>query len=222
MSLTETIITFGSGLVLGCLSGFVWPQLRGRIAAKKERQAQAERKARILKDLDSIASDVMAAVQEQPHGIQNKDNWVARLQAFAKDYEDLLGSLAGYVRRISYRIEDSAFDHETQGSPPYCCDEVEVDLALLRLCVLPVSAREMGWSPEEIEREEKRLLDRIWLNAQEIRLASEEETAREVDEWHAKWKAGEFEIHHAAGSLAMAPYVNHELKEVRRKEQQAS
>jgi len=215
--LVKEVITFGSGLLLGFLSGFVWPRLRDRISARKDRRAKAERKARILKDLDAIASDVMTAVQVEPHGVQNKDKWVSRLQEFAKQYDAILGPLAGYVRRISYKVEDSTFDHETLGSPPYCCDEVEVDLALLKLCVLPTVAREFGWDSGTIEKEERRLLERIWINAQEISFASEEEKAQQLNRLHAEWKAYEFKIHHAAGSLAMAPYVNHERKAVDQK-----
>lgn len=235
--LKETI-TFGSGLLLGFVSGFVWPRLRDKISERKDRSAKAERKARVLKDLDAIASDVMAAVQVQPHGVQNKDKWVSRLQLFAKEYNDILGPLAGYVRRISYKIEDSTFDHETLTNPAYCCDEVEVDLALLKLCILPTVAREFGWDSGTSEREEKRLLEKIWINVQEVGLAvyppgfhidmtheeqqqalagwnfekaAEEKKVQQLNQWYAKWKACEFRID-LTENLAMAPYVNHERK----------
>jgi hypothetical protein len=168
MDSLKEAITFGSGLLLGFMSGFVWPRLRDKISERKDRRAKAERKARILKDLDAIASDVMAAVQAQPHGVQNKDKWVSRLQQFATQYDDVLGPITGYVKRISYKIEDSTFDHASLGNPPYCCDQVEVNLALLKLCILPIVGKEFAWNSEIIEKEEKQLLEKIWVNFQEI------------------------------------------------------
>lgn len=235
--LKETI-TFGSGLLLGSMSGFVWPRLRDKIAAKKDRRAKAERKAQILKDLDAIASDVMAAVQVKPHGVQNKDKWVSRLQQFATQYDDVLGLIAGYVKRISYKIEDSTFDHASLGTPPYCCDQVEEDLAFLKLCILPIVAKALGWDLGMIEKEEKRLLEKAWVNFHEIvppRLppgarwdmtdeelqrafegwdaekANAEYRTQQVNQWHAEWKAYQFKIG-TDENLAMAPYVNHERK----------
>lgn len=158
----------------------------------------------------------MAAVQVKPHGVQNKDKWVSRLQQFAKQYDDVLGPIAGYVNRISYKIEDSTFDHETLGNPPYCCDQVEEDLALLKLCILPVVAKELDWDSGTIEREEKQLLEKIWLNFQEVFLSPsgmpmKEYQVQQVNQWYAEWKTFKFKIHQSE-NLAMAPYVNHERK----------
>lgn len=243
MDWLKEAITFGSGLLLGFMSGFVWPRLRDKISERKDRKAKAERKARILKDLDAIASDVMAAVQERPHVLQNKDKWMSRLQQFATQYDDVLGPLAGYVKRISYKIEDSTFDHASLGNPPYCCDQVEEDLAFLKLCILPIVAKELGWDSGTIERQEKRLLEKIWSNFREIAIpplppgihadmtdeelrqayagydaekADEEYKARQLDQWHAEWKAYKFKIGPGV-NLAMAPYVNHERKAIDQK-----
>lgn len=232
-------VTFGSGLLLGFVSGFVWPHLRDKISERKDRKDKAERKGRILKELDVLASDVMAAVQVQPHGVQNKDEWARRLRKLATDYGDALGPLAGYVKRISYKIKDSTFDHERLGNPPYCCDQVEEDLAFLKLCILPIVANELGWDSGAIEKEEKRLLEKIWVNLQEVVLpplppgarpgmteeeltqafvgydaakAAEENKARQLNQWHAEWQAYEFKIVESE-NLAMTPYVNHERKE---------
>jgi len=236
MDWLKEAITFG----LGFMSGFVWPRLRDKISERKDRKAKAERKARILKDLDVIASDVMAAVQVQPHGVQNKDKWVSRLQQFATQYDDVLGPIAGYVKCISYKIEDSTFDHASLGSPPYCCDQVEEDLAFLKLCILPIVAKELGWDLGTIEKEEKQLLEKIWVNFQEIvmppsppgthagmteeelqqaytgydaKKAAEEYKAQHLNQWHAEWKDYKFKIGQNE-NLAMAPYVNHERKAV--------
>jgi hypothetical protein len=243
MDWLNAAITFVSGLLLGFMSGFVWPQLREKISERRDRKIKAERKVRILKDLDAIASDVMAAVQLEPHGVQNKDKWVSRLQQFATEYDDVLGPIAGYVKRISYKIEDSTFDHASLGNPPYCCDQVEEDLALLKLCILPIVAKELGWNSEILEKEEKRLLEKIWINFQETPIAPlpaslradmteeelrqafagydaektyEEYKAQRLNQWYAEWKAYEFKIG-ASENLAMAPYVNHERKAVDQK-----
>jgi hypothetical protein len=214
-------ITFASGLVLGFMSGFVWPHLRETITERKENRARADRKARILKDLDLIASDVMAAVQVNPHGVQNKNNWVCRLQQFADQYDEDIGELAGYVKRISYKIEDSTFDHSTLGNPPYCCDQVENDLALLRLCIFPIVAKDLKWGSEELEVKENQMLEIVWRNFQEIIMPPlrhpdpetwhEEYKSAHLKQWHTEWKAYEFKIG-PSENLAMAPYVNHERK----------
>jgi hypothetical protein len=243
MDWSKEAITFGSGLLLGVMSGFVWPRLRDKISERKDHKAKTERKARILKDLDAISSDVMAAVQAEPHGVQNKDKWVSRLQQFATQYDDVLGPIAGYVKRISYKIEDSTFDHASLGNPPYCCDQVEEDMAFLKLCILPIVAKELDWDSGTIEKEEKRLLEKIWVNFQEISFAplplgthagmtdeelrqaytgydaekaAEEYKAQQLNQWHAEWKAYKFRIGQGE-NLAMAPYVNHERKAVDQK-----
>ena len=41
--------------------------------------------------------------------------------------------------------------------------------------------------------------------------AAEEYKTKQVDQWHAEWKAYEFKIGESE-NLAMAPYVNHERK----------
>lgn len=171
MEWMKETITFVSGLLLGFISAFVWPLLRDKLSERKKRKAKAERKTGILKDLDAIASDIMAAVQAEPHGVQNKDKWVSRLQQFATQYDDIIGPIGGCVKRISYKIEDSTFDHQTLGNPPYCCDQVEEDLALLKLCILPFVAGGLGWDSKAVEREEKQLLEKVWRNFQEIVMA---------------------------------------------------
>ena len=168
MDWTKDAITFASGLLLGAMSGFVWPRLRDRISEKKARVGKAERKAQMMGHLDAIATDVMVAVQVEPHGIQSKDKWVSRLQDMAKQYNDILGPIARCVERISYKIEGSEFDHANPSSSPYCCDQVEEDFALLRLCILPMVAKELGWDSRMIEKEEKQLLRKLWENFQEI------------------------------------------------------
>jgi hypothetical protein len=222
MDWLEVVITLAIGVLLGFLTGFVWPILRDRRTKQQKKRTKSEQKRRVLKDLDAVASEVMAAVQVQPHGIQNKDKWVDRLQKFAKRYDGVLGPLAGYVNRISYKIEDSTFDHASLGSPAYCCDQVEIDLALLRLCILPIVAQEFGWNPEVIEKEEVELLEKIWVNFQEISPPAplghpdpeqwyQDYKSQHLKQWHAQWKAYEFKIG-AGENLAMAPYVNHERK----------
>jgi hypothetical protein len=185
----------------------------------KVRAVKAKRKAEILKHLDSISDDVMAAVQVEPHGIKSKDKWVSRLQDLATQYDDILGPIAGYVKRISYKIEDSTFDHETLGIAPYCCDQVKEDLAFLKLCILPIVAKELCWDSATTEKEEKHLLGNIWASFQEVGPILtgepyEEYAARNVEQWYSEWKSYEFRIRPST-NLAMASYVNHERKAVR-------
>jgi hypothetical protein len=203
-------VTFGAGLLLGAMSGFVWPLLRERISDSKNRRVRAQRRAQVLKELDLIAAEVMAAVQTEPHGVQNKDKWVSRLKEFATQYDDVLGPIAGYVKRISYKIDDSTFDHSTPSYPPYCCDEVEEDLALLKLCILPIFAESLAWDSQRVENEEKQLLEKVWINFQEIDFLLPDQRRKDLEQWYTEWKAHKFKIGKKA--LAMAPYVNHERK----------
>jgi hypothetical protein len=55
-------------------------------------------------------------------------------------------------------------------SPPYCCDQVQEDLAFLKLCILPIVARALSWDLGMIEKEEKRLLEKVWENLREIQV----------------------------------------------------
>jgi hypothetical protein len=212
MDWIQEVVRFASGFILGIFSGLMWPLLREKVAERKEKKEMKERKRQVLQHLDDISSDIMGAVRVEPHGVQNKDKWVARLQDFAKQYDELIGPLAGSVKRIAYKIEDSTFDHENLGDPPYCCDEVAVDLALLRLCILPLVAEERGWDAKTVEAKEREHLRNIWSIWQEIVLPGQLDKWHEriEDEWYSEWQNKKFRV---AEKLGMATYINYERRE---------
>jgi hypothetical protein len=126
---------------------------------------------------------------------------VSRLQQFAIQYNDILGLIAGYVKRISYKMDYSTFDHASLGTPPYCYDQVQEDLAFLKLGILPIVARALSWDLGMIEKEEKRLLEKVWENLREIQVRfppgaradmTDEELQRAFEDWDAKKTNAEY------------------------------
>ncbi len=214
MNWLEEAVKIASGFVLGIFSGLMWPLFRERIAERKRQKETRMRKQQILQHLDDISSDIMSAVRATPHGVQNKDRWVARLKEFAKLHDEILGPLAGSVKRIAYRIEDATFDHGS--SEEYCCDEVLADLSFLKLCILPVVAEEMKWDANTVEARQKELLSTIWFSlVEDMVILSHGESMKEyraerANELFSRWTERQFR---APGKLAMATFINHERRE---------
>ena len=216
----EIFITLVTGLFLGFIANFLYPMIRDKAQEKKNSRKREIKKDIILKELDEITDDVMLSVKVDPHGVENKDKWILRLQQFADRYDDMLGNLAGYVRRISYKIDDSTFDHASLGDRPYCCDEVEIDLTLLKLSILPRIVEDLNWSHNMIMNEERKLLWKLFVNmhgtgpfilsdSENIENISDVQDDDILNKLHEQWRSRKFRIDKLK-NIAMIDYVNHE------------
>jgi hypothetical protein len=117
---------------------------------------------------------------------------------FSKQDGQSLGPLAGYVQRIAYRMDDARFDHEKPNDPPYCCDQVIADFSLLKLCIVPFVAKEMGWDSakvDEVEREYLKKLFQIFItdvsieSRNSIRQQRRDDMEKDrINQWHTEWK----------------------------------
>ena len=198
------------GVVLGFVCSEVTKWVRNRAMQKHRAQAKEREKIQAAKELDELSFEVLAAIRVTPHGVQNKDNWIDRLQKFSEQNRNWLGrDLTFSVEKTAWRIKDNRFIYE-EGKPPYCCNELTSDLLLLKLAILSLISEAMQWDSKELKRKEKEQMRLVWRSFQGPLFDRPGETieAREADQteqWHNEWKHGKFKV---GEYLAMASYIN--------------